>query len=89
MLRKITDFARGFLFGLVVGGSAGMLIAPAPGEETQSVLESRIEAAKAAFDSRIEAAKAAFEQGRAKAEKELLEYFEQAKQPSAGKSGFQ
>jgi gas vesicle protein len=72
MLGKIAEFARGFVFGLVIGGSAGMLMAPAPGEETQSRLEARIEAARAAF-----------EQGRARAEKDLLEYFEQAKKASS------
>lgn len=71
MLRNVADFVGGFVFGLMIGGSAGMLIAPAPGEETQSTLEARIKAAKAAF-----------ERGRAEAEKELLDYFERARQPS-------
>ncbi|MFQ5854212.1 MAG: YtxH domain-containing protein [Anaerolineae bacterium] len=70
MLRNIADFVRGFVFGLVVGGSAGMLLAPESGEKTQSTLQARIEATKAAF-----------EEGRAQAEKELLEYFEQSKRP--------
>ncbi len=68
MLRNVTSFVRGFIFGLVVGGSAGMLIAPKPGENTQSTLQARLQAARVAF-----------EQGRTQAEKELLEYFERAK----------
>ncbi|RME48497.1 MAG: YtxH domain-containing protein [Chloroflexi bacterium] len=73
MLRNITNFVRGFIFGLVVGGSAGMLIAPKPGENTQSTLRARIQAARLAF-----------QQGRTQAEKDLLEYFERAKGTRAG-----
>lgn len=78
MLRNIADFARGFVFGLVVGGSAGMLVAPAPGRKSQSALQSRIEATQVAF-----------REGRAQAEKELLDYFERARQSSTGRGGFQ
>lgn len=70
MLRKIANFVRGFVFGLVIGGLAGVLMAPASGEETQFVL-----------DARIRAARAAFEQERTQAEEELLAYFEHAKHP--------
>lgn len=77
MLRNIADFIRGLVFGLVVGGSAGMLLAPAPGEETQSLLEARVEAARQAFY-----------EGRAQAEKDLVEYFEEARKPSTGSSSF-
>lgn len=72
MLRNITDFARGFVLGLVVGGSAGMLMAPESGDASQS-----------AFQARLAAVKAAFEEGRAQAEKELLDYFERAKRSPA------
>lgn len=75
MLRNMFDFMRGLVFGLLVGGSAGMLLAPAPGDATQSVLESRIEAARQAFHT-----------GRAEAERELLAYFEEAKKPSPQQS---
>lgn len=71
MLRNMADFVRGFVFGLIVGGSAGMLLAPAPGEETQSTLQARLQAAKAAF-----------EEGRAQGEREMIEYFEEAKKPA-------
>lgn len=73
MLRNVADFVRGLVFGLVVGGSAGVLLAPAPGDETQSVLEERLEAARQAFH-----------EGRAQAEKDLVDYFEEAKQPASG-----
>ncbi|MBS1253884.1 MAG: hypothetical protein MAG451_02938 [Anaerolineales bacterium] len=73
MLRNVADFVRGLVFGLVVGGSAGVLLAPAPGDETQSVLEERLEAARQAFH-----------EGRAQAEKDLVDYFEETKQPASG-----
>lgn len=71
MLRNIFDFVRGVVFGLALGGTAGMLLAPAPGDETQSLLESRLEAAREAFY-----------EGRAQAEQELIDYFEEATKPS-------
>ncbi len=71
MLRNIAAFIRGLVFGFMVGGSAGMLLAPAPGEETQSSLEARIETAREAFEA-----------GRAEAERELIAYFEEARKAS-------
>ena len=75
MLRNITDFARGFVLGLVVGGSAGLLMAPEAGKTSPS-----------AFQARLEAVRTAFEEGRERAEKELLDYFEQAKQSSGARN---
>ena len=68
MLRHLARFARGLALGALIGGAAGLLFAPGPGEETQATLQERIAAARKAFS-----------ETRAQTERELMEYFEKVK----------
>ncbi len=71
-MRKVLNFVAGFLLGGLVGGAAGLLLAPRGGSELQTQIRSRIDGlleegkrAAAARQAELEAQLAAFKSGEA------------------------
>ena len=75
MFGHFVRFVQGFVFGILIGGFAGMILARPKSEWTLSSLENKVEVAKDAFI-----------QGRKQAEQDLLSSFEEAKSGEVKKS---
>jgi|APFre7841882654_1041346.scaffolds.fasta_scaffold47594_2 gas vesicle protein len=66
-MKKVAYFFYGGLTGAIIGGILGLLLAPAKGQETCSILKQRIDAASSQFNQAVD-------ERRMELEKEIQDY---------------